>query len=38
MKKKSKRPEKLIVRLNSNEFVISEMVAILSFRKKNKHN
>ncbi len=29
MKKKSKRPEILIVRLYSNEFVISEMVAIL---------
>lgn len=38
MKKKSKRPEILIVRLYSNEFVISEMVAILSFRIKNKHN
>ena len=37
MKKKSKRPEILIVRLYSNEFVISEMVAIL-FLNKNKHN
>ena len=34
MKKKSKMPEIIIVRLYSNEFVISEMVAILFPRIK----